>query len=119
MILQKILALFVQITSRLMRCGSDSSPIGEGLVSHNHLSLLGPRVLVLRDGKLLRLTGVFSVTIVKDERDRVRSCKPFLLTRQNGDQTYFGDAAQRKYQELYPQQDRGEPMFTDGEVSFG
>lgn len=88
-------------------------------MSHNYLSLLGPRVLVLRDGKLLRLTGVFSVTIVKDERGEVRSCKPFLLTLQTGDQTYFCGAAQRKYRELYPPQDRGEPMFTDGEVSFG
>jgi len=124
MIFQKILAFLVRTTSKLLRCQSDSSYAGsgeaKGPVTHNYFYGFGPRVLALRDGKLLRLTGVFAVIAVYGKEGRLESCMPFLSTLRTEDRLYFGEAAQAKYRELYPRRDRGEPMFSDDTgVSFG
>lgn len=122
MIIQKIFAHIVRIISSLLRCsrsGSSSSEEGKGPGVWEHLYTFGPRVLVVRDGKLLRLTGIFSVIITYGEKGELESCNFFLLTREPGDETYFGREAQLKCQELCPRPDYSNPMFTDGSTSFG
>lgn len=129
MIFQKLLAFAARRISSLFRLTHMYNPYtdanGKELVNEDHLST-GPRLLVIRNGKVLRLCGLFNIVIVAERSgDDYRakpivSCHFFYFTIQPGDEVCIGKSALRKYNELNPPQPYHEPMFQDGSgCSFG
>ncbi|HEY0907723.1 MAG TPA: hypothetical protein VGE35_00030 [Candidatus Paceibacterota bacterium] len=100
---QLISAVF-RITSSEWRPGSENAAS-----ARDYFSLIGPRMLMVRDETVVRLTGVFTVIALFDESGKLISCRPAYFMQKRGDTVIFGPRVQTEYRRLdalnfgYPQ----------------
>jgi hypothetical protein len=126
MIIQRLIAPAVKGLSRLLRNSSGtftcSGELADGtkhsVSTESHFYRFGPRILVIRDGQVQRLTGLFAI-VTKYENGVLTRCLPALFDLEGGDELHL-TGVQRKYRALNPPLLDREPMFRDGDgTCFG